>query len=541
MKLFLANSLKIFLFLVTADLYAQTHADTLRGSQSKERTWWNALKYNIDVEFDPVRRSVKGSNTITYEAISSSNSLQVDLMSPMTIDSVLSEGKKLKFSRDGNAWFVQALSANQRTNKLKIYYHGIPPVAENPPWDGGVIWTKDRAGTDWISVACQTFGASCWYPNKDQQLDEPDSAEIHITVPDDLKGISNGRMSAAPTSVNGKTTYHWKVTNPINNYNIVPYIGKYADFKETYKGVAGPLDVTYWALEEDLAKAKDYWPSRTKETLKTLEKWFGAYPFYKDGFKLVQAPHLGMEHQGAVAYGNKFAHGYLGRDLSGSGWGLKWDFIIVHEIAHEWFGNSITAADIADMWIHEAFATYAEVAYIEDRWGYKAGVDYLVGRRTGIQNDEPIIGPYGVNKEGSGDMYPKGANMIHIIRLIIDDDAKFKRAMLEMNKTFYHKQVITEDVLKFWNMYSPRDLKPVFDQYLKQSSPPNLNVQLIARRGKKLTIRYRWENCIPGFDMPVKTNARKKPWIYPTTEYQESTISGTEIDREFYVLTNQKQ
>lgn len=524
---------------VVAQENSFTHADTLRGAQSINRTWWNALKYDISVEFQPAAKSLTGNNVITYQVINTNNNvLQIDLMHPMTIDSVIAEGQKLEFTRDGNAWFVKDKSTSTGIRKLKVYYHGVPPEAIHPPWDGGVIWSKDGGGNDWISVACQGFGASCWYPNKDQQLDEPDSSEVHITVPNSLKGISNGRESKPPTTSNGKTTYHWKVNSPINTYNIIPYIGKYSSFSEVYKGVAGPLDVTYWALDEDLNTAKEYWPSRTKETIKTLEKWFGLYPFYKDGFKLVQAPHLGMEHQSAVAYGNKFSHGYLGRDLSESGWGLKWDFIIVHEAAHEWFGNSITAADAADMWIHEAFATYAEVLYIEDRWGYQAGVDYLVGRRGGIENLEPMMGPYGLNKEGSGDMYPKGANLIHMIRQIINDEGKFKSAMLEMNKKFFHKEINATDVLNFWNSYSPVDLTSVFDQYLKQRSLPVLNY-VVEKKGRKDLIRYRWEGCIPGFTMPVKVETRKKTqWIYPGTEFQETLLKRKfkTISREFYFL-----
>ena len=536
--------LSVVIFLALADqAVAQfTHADTLRGWQSADRVWWNALKYDIDVTFDPIQRSVKGSNTITYKTVDTGTEpekepiLQIDLMAPMTIDSVISDRLKLDFTHDGNAWFIKEQPYQVGILKIKVYYHGIPPVAKNPPWDGGVIWTKDHSQNDWISVACQGFGASCWYPNKDQQLDEPDSAEVHITVPDGLKGISNGRMSRIPTSSNGNTTYHWKVNNPINTYNIIPYIGKYDHFEEIYKGVSGPLDITYWALEEDLAVAKDYWPSRVKETMTSLEHWFGPYPFYNDGFKMVEAPHLGMEHQGAIAYGNGFQHGYRGMDLSDSGWGLKWDFIILHETAHEWFGNSITAADAADMWIHEAFATYAEVLYIEDHFGREAGVDYLVGRRSGIVNDEPVIGTYGVNSEGSGDMYPKGANMVHIMRLIIDDDVKFRNALLEMNRKFYHRQVTTDDVLKFWNSYSPRDLTPVFDQYLKTANPPFLNITL-----DKKTIRYRWEKCVPGFNMPLKILlGKKKMWIYPTTEFQETRLNqnATGLDREFYFNHN---
>jgi aminopeptidase N len=524
---------------VVTSSFAQsfTHADTLRGSQTPERTWWNALKYDISVSFDPNQQSVSGSNTITYQPVRTGmNTLQIDLMAPLTIDSVISNKIRLEFTRDGNAWFVKAPpDASKKINSITIFYHGIPPVAKNPPWDGGVIWTKDRDQNDWVSVACQGFGASCWYPNKDQDLDEADSAEIHITVPGNLKGISNGRQSKNPTASNNNSTYHWKVTNPINNYNIIPYIGNYESFGETFSGKNGKLDITYWALQEDLKTAQDYWPSRMKESLKSLERWFGPYPFYNDGFKLVQAPHLGMEHQSAIAYGNGFKHGYLGMDLSDTGWGLKWDFIILHETAHEWFGNSITAADVADMWIHEAFATYAEVLYIEEHWGRRAGVDYLVGRRNSIQNDEPVIGTYGVNKGGSGDMYTKGANMIHIMRLIIDNDDKFKTALLEMNKKFFHKQVNTQDILTFWNSYSPRDLTPIFDQYLRTAKPPTLKYKI-----DKDVIGYQWQDCVPGFNMPVKIDIGKKTmWIYPTTKYQE-TKSKKEIkglNREFYVLT----
>jgi aminopeptidase N len=483
------------LFIVLNISFAQqfTHADTLRGSNGPGRAWWNATKYDLHVNFNFSDSSISGYNVISYKVLDQKHPdfFQIDLQEPMIIDSViLATGsekyplnrKKLSFTREGNAWFVyfeggnpltdkhepnkimmitnspkrSSQELNKETTNLLVYYHGKPRKAKNAPWDGGFVWKRDTGGNPWVTVACQGLGASVWYPCKDYQGDEPDSAEMHFTTPSDLVTVSNGRLRGKIDNGDGTTTYDWAVVNPINNYDITFYIGKLVHFGEIYKGEKGDLTMDYWVLDSNLAKAKVHFKDAPR-MMKAFEYWFGSYPFYADGYKLVDAPHLGMEHQSAVAYGNHYLMGYLGRDLSHTGWGLKWDFIIVHESGHEWFGNNITSKDLADMWIHESFTNYSETLFTEYYYGKQAGTDYIVGVRKNIVNDKPIIAHYGVNEEGSGDMYYKGGNMIHTIRQVINNDEKFRKILRGLNKTFYHQTVTAKQVEDYINQISVID------------------------------------------------------------------------------------
>lgn len=516
-----------------------THADTLRGTITAERAWWNVTKYDLTCSFDFNKRSIAGSNIISYQVVSAPTpEMQIDLQVGLDIDSVLLEGKSLSFRRDGNAYFV-SVPQNQAMNSIKsisVFYHGIPRPAIRPPWDGGVIWSKDQNGNPWISVACQGLGASVWYPCKDHQSDEPDSASLTMIVPDSLVAVSNGRLRNTTNKGDGTTAYTWAVTNPINNYNIIPYIGKYAHWHEDFNGEKGRLDCDYWVLDYNLDKAKEQFKQADK-MLKCFEHWFGPYPFYEDGYKLVEAPHLGMEHQSAVAYGNGFGNGYKGNDLSGTGWGLKWDFIIVHESGHEWFGNNITSNDVADMWVHESFTNYSETLFTTCEYGKEAGNDYVIGTRDNIQNKAPIQGPYGVNQEGSGDMYYKGGNMIHTIRQVINDDEKFRRILRGMNEKFYHKTVDGADIKNYINKESGIDFSKVFDQYLNTIQIPVLEYKV---EGKKIS--FRWTNCINGFNLPVKIKVgTTEYWIKPTQKWRSLKLKQSagefSIDRNFYIDT----
>lgn len=519
-----------------------THQDTLRGSITPERAWWNVLRYDIEVTPDYESKTIQAQNRITIQILKPGNKLQLDLQEPMTIDSIFlipdslsSTLHTLSFVRDGNAWFVTmpglAVSAKPI---LVVKYHGKPREAIRPPWDGGWIWTKDKLGRPWMSVACQGLGASVWYPCKDHQSDEPDNgASLSITVPDTLVAVGNGRLQSKTTHSNGTATYTWAVKNPINNYNIVPYIGKYVTWHENFAGEKGNLDCDYWVLDYDLEKAKKQF-TQVDKMLTCFEYWFGPYPFYEDSYKLVEAPHLGMEHQSAVAYGNKFENGYLGRDLSGTGWGTKWDFIIVHESGHEWFANSITSDDIADMWVHEGFTNYSETLFTTCEYGVEAGNEYLIGTRAGIRNDIPIIGPYGVNQEGSGDMYPKSGNMLHTIRQIINNDSIFRNILRGLNKTFYHKTVTTKEVEDYISRAAKFDFSKVFDQYLRTTQIPVLEY---AIKGKDL--KFRFTNCVKGFGMPLKvTFGKEEKWIRANEDW--TIISGTNagnftVDKNFYI------
>jgi aminopeptidase N len=536
-----------------------TEQDTLRGTITPERAWWNVLRYDITVKPDFNSKTLKGKNIITCEAIGNGKRMQIDMQQPMNITAAVCNKSSLHMSRNGNVCYLDFPRTIKKgeTIKIDISFAGKPREAVNPPWDGGWIWKRDKAGNPWMSVACQILGASVWYPCKDHQSDEPDNGvSLTIITPDTLVGIGNGRLIANPlhgrggrvgSDLNNQTSgdaagvgyqlYTWEVKNPINNYTIVPYIGKYVNWTEEFDGEKGKLDLSYWVLQENETKAKQQF-KQVPLMLKCFEHWFGPYPFYEDSYKLVEAPHLGMEHQSAVAYGNKFANGYLGSDRSGSGWGMKWDYIIIHESGHEWFANNITTKDAADMWVHESFTNYSEVLYTECQYGKKAGSEYNKGQRRNIDNDRPIIGYYGVNKEGSGDMYDKGSNMLHTIRQIYNDDEKFRMMLRGLNKDFYHQTVTTEQIEKYVNDRAGRDISKVFDQYLRTTQIP-----IFEYKYSNDTLSYRWTNCIEGFDMPMKIITDAPVWLYPTTEWKETTIkNGAKLkpDPEFYVNSKRK-
>ncbi|MBL0182981.1 MAG: M1 family metallopeptidase [Chitinophagaceae bacterium] len=536
-----------------------THADTLRGTYGPSRDWWNVLKYDLHVKFNIPDSTISGYNVIQLKALKKGKVFQIDLQDPMIIDSIFIRSnvdyKPRKFGttslikvkagdivKDGNAYLISLNDTLQANNihYFFVYFHGKPRIARRPPWDGGLIWRKSKDGSPWVSIACQGLGASVWYPCKDHQSDEPDSAEMHITVPDTLMCVGNGRYRGKINNADGTATYDWAVVNPINNYNIIPYIGKYVHFSEVFDGEKGKLDMDYWVLQENLDKAKEQFKDAPR-MIKAFEHWFGPYPFYEDGYKLVEAPHLGMEHQSATAYGNGFKNGYRGSDLSGSGWGLKWDFIIVHESGHEWFANNITSKDLADMWIHESFTNYSETLFTDYWYGKEAGNAYVQGTRKNIVNDIPIIGPYNVNQEGSGDMYYKGGNMLHTIRQVINDDEKFRQVLRGLNKTFYHQTVTTKQVEDYISTQSKIDLSKLFDQYLRATQIPVLEYKV---EGNKLS--YRYTNCIKGFNLPLKVKFKTEQWIKPTEEwktlnlYPEGDNSFT-VDPNFYIITKKTE
>ncbi|APD07427.1 hypothetical protein UJ101_01920 [Flavobacteriaceae bacterium UJ101] len=508
--------------------------DSLRGSNNEFRDWWDVQHYKLSVTPHFDKKYVEGVNEITFfiqnENVERSI-MQIDLQEPMKLDKVLYRGKTLSYIREGNVYFIDFSQTKfkEREQKISLFYSGYPKVANNPPWDGGWIFKTDEKGRPWMSVACQGLGASVWYPNKDYLGDEPNrGATFTIETQGDLVAVGNGRLKKKE-----KNRYTWEVTQPINNYNIVPYIGYYVNFKDEYAGEAGHLDLDYWVLDYNIDKAKKQF-QQVKPMMQAFENWFGPYPFYEDSYKLVEAPHLGMEHQSNVAYGNRYQNGYKGRDLSGSGWGLKWDFIIIHETGHEWYGNNITNQDIADMWIHESFTSYSETLYIESLYGKEAANDYVIGTRKAILNDIPIIGVYGVNQEGSGDMYYKGANMLHTLRQLMEDDELFKKLLRGMNKEFYHQTVTTEQIEAYISKVTGKDLTSFFNQYLRTTQIPILEYSI---EGSYLS--YRWKNNVEGFDMPVKL-ANSDAWIFPTSEWKKEKLRKKDlkkfqIDRNFYI------
>jgi len=532
--------------LVAAESGAQaptfTRADTLRGSNTAERAWWDAAFYDLHVRVNPADSTISGRNTITYRITGAAREMQIDLQQPLVVDSIVQDGAELSVRREGNALFVRLLSPQRIGGKkaITVYYHGRPTVALRAPWDGGFVWGRDSLGNRWIATANEGTGASVWWPNKDIYSDEPDSQRVAITVPDPIVNVSNGRLRNTRSNGDGTTTYEWFVKSPINNYNVAVNAAKYAHFSDVYEGEKGKLTLDFWPLAYHLDTAKKQF-QQVKPVLKCFEHWFGPFPWYEDGFKLVETPHLGMEHQSAIAYGNHYLNGYRGRDRSRTGHGLKWDFIIVHEAAHEWWGNNVTMSDAADMWIHESFADYAEGLYTECQQGAQAGAEYIIGKRADIANDRPIVGIYGLNHEGSGDMYPKGGNMLHTIRQLVNDDARWRRVLRGINAAFARQTVSGKQIEDYISRNTRLDLAKVFDQYLRTTKIPVLEYRI-----EGATLSYRWANVVAGFDMPVKVTLSPgtygfiqpiETWL--TTSIRLDRPEDFKVDNNFYVQSKE--
>ncbi|HEX6645498.1 MAG TPA: M1 family metallopeptidase, partial [Gemmatimonadales bacterium] len=548
----------LLLLPLAAPLAAQdrpyTRADTLRGSfDTPGRKWWDVTFYDLHVAIDPADSTIRGHNTITYGTPGAAagtrrgprvgaappppQELQIDLMEPLVIDSVVQEGKRLTVRREGNAWFA-ATAQRQGTGEVRtvtVYYHGRPQIAKRPPWEGGFSWKTDSLGRPWIVTTDQGMGASVWWPNKDTQADEPDSQRVAITVPNPLVNVSNGRLRRVTPNPDGTTTWEWFVVNPINNYAIAVAAGNYAHWGETLEGEAGTLTLDFWPLAQNLEAARRQFP-QARTTIQCFERWFGPYPFYEDGYKLIEVSNNGMEHQSAVAYGNGYANGYRGRDGSGTGLGMQWDFIIVHETAHEWWGNNLTTADLADMWVHEGFANYSENIYTECLFGKDAGARYVIGTRQLIRNDRPIVpGAYGVNAQGSGDMYPKGGNMLHTIRQLVGDDEKWRGILRGLHREFRHEIVTGRQVQAYIGREAGIDLTKVFEQYLTRTEIP-----LLEYRNAGASLDYRWTRVVPGFAMPIEISIGGGPnrIIRPTTEWQTLRLEragALAVDPDYYV------
>jgi aminopeptidase N len=515
-------------------------ADTLRGSYTTPgRNWWDVTFYDLHVTISPRDSSIRGHNGITYRVLRPATEMQIDLMEPLVVDSMIQDGRRVRYRREGAAFFA-TLASPQRAGESKtiaVYYHGQPQIAKNPPWQGGFSWAKDSLGRPWVVTTDQGMGASVWWPNKDTQADEPDSQRVALRVPDPLIDVSNGRLRNTTKHADGTTTYEWFATSPINNYAIAVAAGHYAHYSDVYQGLQGPLTLDFWPLDYNLEKAQRQW-AQVRPMMQCFEYWFGAYPWYEDGYKLIEVPNAGMEHQTAVSYGNGFKNGYLGRDASGVGLGFLWDFIIVHESAHEWFANNITVKDQADMWVHEGFANYAENLYTECLFGKDAGARYVVGTRRGIRNDRPIIPDYGVNDQGSGDMYPKGGNMLHTIRQLVDDDAKWRGILRGLNETFRHKTVTGAEIEAHIARQAGMDLSKIYDQYLRTTMIPTLEYRITGD-----TLQYRWSAVVPGFDMPVRVTLQwpELTLIRPTEQWQRAIVKlpsadNFRVDENFYVM-----
>lgn len=526
-----------FILFATHTLLAQTYTrrDSLQGGLRFERTCFDVQRYDLNITLDPAKRYLSGYNDITFTVVEPTAKIQLDLFENMKIDKIEHNGKQLQYKRDEDAVFISFGKELKKGSeeKLRFYYSGKPTVAKNAPWDGGFVFEKDSKGKPWIGVAVQGTGASLWYPVKDHQTDEPDKgASVKVAVPNGLMNVSNGRFTGSGDLKNGYTRWDWEVKNPINNYDITINIADYVHLHDNLEG----LDLDYYVLRENEEKARTHF-DEVKPMLQCFQSKFGKYPFYEDGYKLVETPYLGMEHQSAVAYGNKYKKGYMGYDMSMSGVGMLFDYITIHESGHEWFGNSITSKDIADMWIHEGFTTYSETVFVECMYGYDKAMKYISGQRSSVSNDKPIIGVFGVNKEGSGDMYFKGALMLNTLRHMINDDDKWWAMLLKYSEAHKRQIIDTDMVVAFFSKESGMDLQPFFNQYLRYRNIPKL--QLRVANGK---LEHRWQTDEANFTMPVGLIVDgKEVRINATNNWQPSDItiadpSAVELQKQkFYV------
>lgn len=518
-----------------------TKRDSLQGGLPFERTCFDVMHYGLHITVNPAEKSIKGSNDIRFKVLENTKRIQLDLFENMKVDSIFimtvgiyndiifEDRLKLNYTREYDAVFINFPEELQKGEEYQIefYYSGKPKAAKNAPWDGGFVWKKDSNGKPFVGVAVQGTGASLWYPCKDSQSDEPDEgAIIAITVPKDLVAVSNGRL-LADRNFTDNTQWIWEVKNPINNYNITLNIGDYVHFSDKLND----LDIDYWVLRENEEKAKKHFEDDVKPMLECFQEKFGDYPFAEDSYKLVETPYLGMEHQSAIAYGNRYTKGYLGNDISGSGVGKLFDFIIIHETGHEWFGNSITSKDIADMWIHEAFTTYTEAVYVECRWGYESAMQYINGQSRMVENRKPIVGQFGVNfKPKSTDMYYKGALMLNTIRHIINDDEKWWKLLLDYSNHFKHQIIEANDVIDYFSTHTKMNLRPVFEQYLYHHNLPELHIET-----HKKGFTYYWKTDVKNFEMPIEVmldgknirlQATNQPQTYKTKSQSQVKVNS---------------
>lgn len=518
MRFFLAFSLCLFMQLVFSQNFSKR--DSLQGGLPFERTCFDVLHYSLDITVNPDEKHISGKNLITFKVVENTKRIQLDLFENMEVDSIYYQSendslypdpKIVKYNREYDAVFLDFPEELQKEKEYQIEFHysGKPKEAKNAPWDGGFVWKKDSNGKPFVGVAVQGTGASLWYPCKDSQSDEPEEGvAIAVTVPDNLVAVSNGKLVSSHTTAT-ENEWSWFVTNPINSYNVTLNIGDYVHFSDTLDD----LNIDYYVLRENKEKAKKHFEDDVKPMLECFQEKFGDYPFPEDGYKLVEAPYLGMEHQSAVAYGNRYKKGYLGNDTSGSGVGMLFDFIVIHETGHEWFGNSITSKDIADMWIHEAFTTYSEAVYVECRWGYDKAMQYINGQSRMVENRKPIVGQFGVNfKPQSSDMYYKGALMLNTIRHIVNDDEKWWKLILDYSNHFKHQIIEADDVIEFFTTESEINLRPVFEQYLYHSNLPELQIKPV-----KNGFEYSWKTDVENFEMPVEVYINEEKIRLQTT------------------------
>ena len=503
-----------------------SRADILRGEYSEWRANNDLLSYDLDVRVDPERKFISGKNTIRFKMLRDDKRIQLDLFADLNVDKILHGATELKYTRELGTVFVDfpAPLKKDSVQSIEFHYSGFPKETGR---FGGISFRRDPAGRHWITTACQGIGASIWWPNKDQQRDEVENMRLRVAIPSNLTDVSNGRLTGKTDLGDGYTRWDWTISYPINNYSVSLNIGQYEHFNDRL----GDLTMDFYCLPENLEKAKRQF-AQAKPMIEAFEKYFGPYPFKRDGYKLIEVPYSGMEHQSAVTYGNRFANGYLERDWTGVGVSLKFDFIIIHESAHEWFGNAITAADVSDEWIQEGWATYAECVYVEALFGKEDALKYTNGYKSKVRNRTSVITARGVNATPSQDMYFKGALFLNTLRSVVDDDAKWWRLMRAYFNRFKYHNISTDDVAQFFNAQTGLNLMPLFDQYLRQAALPVLELRFGDGQ-----VEYRWKADVKAFAMPIKVG-RRAQWqtIKPTTEWQ--TLKTTLKKDEFEVATD---
>ncbi len=504
-----------------------TRADTLRGSLRPERTCYDVTYYDLSVKIDTAKKTITGSNRIVFKAVEDFTTLQFDLFDSMKIISVTSGGTNLRYQREYNAVFVYMAEPVKAGTKgeITVNYYGKPTVAKRAPWDGGFTWSHDNNGRPWIAVSCEGMGASSWWPCKDYLGDEPDSMHIACNVPEELRCVANGKEQAAMPLGDGTTTYNWQVSYPINNYNVTLNIGDYVSFNDEYTAADGSkLALDYYVMRYNIDKARLQF-MQVKPMLKCYEQYLGKYPFWNDGYALVETPYLGMEHQGAIAYGNRYLTGYAGTDYSRIG--LDFDYIIIHESGHEWWGNSVSCQDIADMWIHEGFCTYTEAIYVECMFGKDTAIKYINAHKSHTGNKEPVVGIYGVNEEGNGDMYSKGSLFLNTMRTVVNNDKQWWALIKGMcDTTFKMKNTNYNEVLAYFNKKTGRDLTTVFEQYLKQAALPVFEYKLKKLKKGEFELSYRWVTDVKEFKMPAAISGTNLPlqFVDATNEFKTTTV-----------------
>ena len=507
---------------------APTRADILRGEYGRYRANNDLLFYHLDVRVDPEKKFLSGKNTIRFRMLQDDTRIQLDLHATLQVDKILLGSATLRYEREFGAVFVdfpETLHAG-RVYTIDFYYSGNPVSTGR---FGEVGFRQDPSGHPWINTACEGIGASVWWPNKDQWRDEVESMEISVAIPNGLVDVSNGKFVGKTDLGDGYTRWDWLVQYPINNYDVSMNIGNYEHFADRL----GDLPLDFYALPEHLDQARKQF-AQAKGMIEAYQHYFGEYPWQKDGYKLIEAPYSGMEHQSAVTYGNHFANGYLERDWTGVGISPRFDFIIIHESAHEWFGNSVTAADCSDMWIHEGWATYLEGLYVEYMYGKDDAIKYLNGYKPKIRNRLPIVAQRGVNKEPPSDQYFKGALFLNTLRSVVNDDRRWWALIHDFYQHFKYRNIMTEDVVAYFNQKTGMKLTPIFDQYLRHTEIPTLELMFDESKG---TVSYRWKADEATFAMPVRAGA-KDHWliIQPTAEWK--TMKTPLKKEEFEVATD---